>query len=119
MKKIHLFRCLVISIIILVNTDCKKVVEPGTTDTVVMPPLPPPPPPPPTTPSLPPPLTPPPLPPGTIALQVGAGPDHLVYLPTDYCTLFGWISGYSTFTVEWRQISGPTSCLIENPYSLG
>jgi hypothetical protein len=96
------------------------VVEPGTTDTVVMPSLPPPPPPPPPTiPSLPPPLTPPPLPPGTIALQVGAGPDHLVYLPTDYCTLFGWVSGYSTFTVEWRQISGPTSCLIENPYSLG
>jgi hypothetical protein len=58
MKTIYLFRCLVISIIILVNADCKKVVEPTTTGSVVTPP---------------PPLTPPPLAPGAVAPQVGRG----------------------------------------------
>ena len=104
MKTIYLFRCLVISIIILVNADCKKVVEPTTTGSVVTPP---------------PPLTPPPLAPGAVAPQVGAGADYLVYLPGDHCTISGWVSGYSIFAVQWRQVSGPSLCLIETPNSLG
>ena len=114
MKNINLFRCLVISIIIFVNSDCKKVVEPRTdrirTDTI-------------TTPTGAPPQPPqqpsPQSPPGTISLHAGAGPDHLVFLPTSYCTMYGWVSGPTSFAVLWSKISGPTSCFIETPNSLG
>lgn len=83
------------------NTDCTKVVDPPDNTRITSPP--PPPPPPPST---------------AIALSASSGTDQMVFLPNDYCTIGGWVSGYASFTVLWNKISGPTSFSIELPNSL-
>ena len=60
-------------------------------------------------------------PPGAgIFLKTNAGPDDVIYLPTNYSTLSGRVSynGTGAFSVVWKKISGPTSFLIEKPDSL-
>ena len=56
------------------------------------------------------------------SLKANAGSDKIVILPNNSCILRGgWsISGSTVPTLEfkWSQISGPTHCQIENPFSI-
>lgn len=57
----------------------------------------------------------------TIAPKANAGPDKLVYYPTNFTNLYGSMSagGNIIQTISWSKISGSSSFLIETPNSLG
>ena len=57
----------------------------------------------------------------TIAPKANAGPDKLVYYPTNFTNLSGSMSTWGNIiqTISWSKISGPSSFLIETPNSLG
>jgi len=103
MKKINLIKHLLIMTVVLVNTNCRKE-QPVSTNTSTTPTQ---------TPTPPAPSSSQPA----ILLNAGAGTDHLVFLPTNYCRLDGWFSsnGINTFSFAWKKISGPASFLLEGP----
>ena len=55
------------------------------------------------------------------APTANAGPDKLVYYPTNFANLYGSMSsgGNSIQAISWSRISGPSSFFIESPNSLG
>jgi len=53
--------------------------------------------------------------------KANAGPDKLVYYPSNFTNLYGGMSTWGNIiqTIAWSKVSGPSSFLIETPNSLG
>ncbi len=99
MKKIHLFKIIILVVIVFVSTNCTKNAPIGNTTAIVAPP-------PPTTPAA----------AINTSPKANAGSDKLLILPVNSCLLTG--SAYDKENniqlILWSKISGPASFIIEN-----